>query len=53
MTFQEEAIKLIIAENEEIIRKHVLEKEDQSIKIKEEFHKYLLNDEKLYKCTNA
>lgn len=53
VTFPEEAIKLIIAENEEIIKKHVFEKEDQSIKIKEEFHQYLLNDEKFHKCTNA
>lgn len=53
VTFPEEAIKLIIAENEEMIKKHVIEKEDQSIKIKEEFHQYLLNDEKFHKCTNA
>jgi len=53
VTFPEEAIKLIIAENEDIIKKHVIEKEEQSIKIKEEFHQYLLNDEKFHKCTNA
>jgi hypothetical protein len=53
VTFPEEAIKLIVAENEDLIKKHVIEKEEQSIKIKEEFHQYLLNDEKFHKCTNA
>lgn len=49
----EYALENIVSENEDVIGKYVLEKEDQSKIIKEEFYQYLLNDEKFHKCTNS
>lgn len=49
----EYALENIVSENQEVIRKHVVEKEEKSKIVKEEFYQYLLNDEKFHKCTNA
>lgn len=49
----EDALENIISKNEDLIKEYILEKEEESKKIKEEFHQYLLNDEKFHKCTNA
>lgn len=49
----EYALENIISENKDVIGKYILEKEDQSKIIKEEFYQYLLNDEKFHKCTNS
>lgn len=49
----EYALENIVSKNEDLIKKYILEKEDESKEIEEEFHQYLLNDEKFHKCTNA
>lgn len=49
----EYALENIVSQNQDVIGKYVLEKEDQSKIIKEEFYQYLLNDEKFHKCTNS
>lgn len=51
--FPEDALKTIVAENNELVKEYVIQKEAESIKIKEEFHQYLLNDEEFHKCTNS